>query len=166
MVRLGDYFDKKTMIILILLGLFVVSRVGWFYASSEEDNLEDNVEECSFENVYNWSELFHGYEAYLDKEISYSEVQGTSMEPTFEKNDILLWVKVDISNLKEGDIIIYEHPTRGDELIAHRIIDVLGGNKFETKGDNRKKSDAKTNVSAYYVTKEDYKGLVIGVIYS
>jgi len=74
----------------------------------------------------------------------------------------------DPAELKVGDIIICEHPTHPNgELIAHRIIKIMknGEYRFETKGDNRLESDAKTAISAYFVSENDLKGLVIGVIY-
>jgi len=73
----------------------------------------------------------------------------------------------DPAELKVGNIIIYEHPTKpGAGLIAHRIIKIMenGEYRFETKGDNRLESGAKTAISAYFVSENDLKGLVIGVI--
>jgi hypothetical protein len=40
-----------------------------------------------------------------------------------------------------------------------------GEYRFETKGDNRLESDAETAISAYFVSEDDFRGLVIGVIY-
>jgi signal peptidase I len=156
--------DKKTAAILALLVLLVITGIGWFNAE-----LKPKHRKIPYDNTYAWAEFFHGYEAYLDRRISFSTVSGTSMEPTFGENDKVLWVEVDPAELKVGDIIIYNHPTKpGEGPIAHRIIDIMknGEYRFETKGDNRSESDAETAISAYFVSEDDLKGLVIGVIYS
>lgn len=93
------------------------------------------------------------------------------MEPTFGDGDVILWVEVEPDELRVGDIIIYKHPTKPfGGLIAHRIIEIpitpAGWYRFETKGDNRSESDAETAISAYLVSEDDLKGLVIGVLYS
>jgi signal peptidase I len=91
------------------------------------------------------------------------------MAPTFGAGDVVLWLEVDNkAEFKVGDIIIYDHPTKhGEGPIAHRIIDIMknGEYRFETKGNNRLESDAETAISAYLVSVDDLKGLVIGVIY-
>jgi len=150
---------KKDATILSLLILTVMMGIGWFTSISEDIPL-DNLQE--------WTEIFHGYEAYLDRRIFYSVVHGTSMEPTLSENDRIIWVEVDPAELKVYDIIIYEHPTKPSSgLIAHRIIRIIKNEEylFETKGDNRSVSDAETPIGAYYVSEDDLKGLVIGVIY-
>jgi len=149
--------DKKTVAIFVLLALLVIAGVGWFSARSNP--VHENI---PYENIYNWTQIFHGYEAYLDRRISYSVVSGTSMAPTFGDNDMVLWVEVDnMAELKVGDIIIYQHPTRPYlDNIAHRIIEVGTGsreNQFMTKGDNSSEE--------YWVPEGNIHGLVIGVIY-
>ncbi len=156
--------DKKTMAIFTLLVLVTITGIGWLSSALKPERVSSLPE-----GIDNWVELFNGYEAYLDRRISYSTVSGTSMEPTFEENDKVLWVEVDSAELKVGNIIIYDHPTKpGDDLIAHRIIKIMknGEYRFETKGDNRLESDAETAISAYFVSEDDIKGLVIGVIYA
>jgi signal peptidase I len=156
--------DKKEAAILALLALLTITGAGWFSAS-----LKPAHENIPYDNTYDWTEIFHGYAAYLDRRISYSVVSGDSMEPTFGDNDVVLWVEVDPAELKENDIIIYNHPTKpGEGPIVHRIIDIIknGEYQFETKGDNRSESDAETPISAYYVSEDDLIGLVIGVLYS
>jgi len=111
-------------------------------------------------------QIFEGYESYLDREIFYSTVRGDSMEPTIRDGQVILWVEVDPSELKAGDIIIYTHPTKPlENPIVHRIIRIMenGEYLFETKGDNRSESDAETAIGAYFVGEEDLKGLVIGI---
>lgn len=89
------------------------------------------------------------------------------MEPTFGDGDVIIWVEVEPAELRVGDIIIYKHPTKPfGGLIAHRIIEINGEYRFETKGDNRLESDAETAISAYFVSEDDIWGLVIGVLYT
>ena len=149
--------DKKTVTILVLLALSAVMGIGWLKAA-----LGPQPEEIPHDNTYNWAEYFHGYEAYLDQRISYAVMIGTSMAPTIKDNDVVLWVEVDnMAELKVGDIIIYQHPTRPYlDNIAHRIIEVGTGdreNQFLTKGDNSSEE--------YWVPEGNIHGLVIGVIY-
>lgn len=156
--------DKKTMAIFTLLVLVTITGIGWLSSALKPERVSSLPEE-----IDNWVELFNGYEAYLDRRISYSTVSGTSMEPTFGENDKVLWVEVNSAELKVGGIIIYDHPTKpGENPIAHRIIEIMknGEYRFETKGDNRLESDAETAISAYFVSEDDLKGLVIGVIYA
>ena len=155
--------DKKTTAIFALLVLVTITGIGWLSSELRPERVRPLPE-----GIDNWVELFHGYEAYLDQRISYSTVSGTSMEPTFGENDKVLWVEVDPAELRIGDIIIYDHPTKpGEGSITHRIIEIMknGEYRFETKGDNRSESDAETSISAYFVSEDDLKGLVIGVIY-
>ncbi len=153
-----DLSTIKNILIIILIGLLSFSLAGLWVGENGA-----NRQNISSDNVYGWSEIFHGYEAYLDKELSYSEIQGTSMEPTFGPGDKVIWVSVDdIAKLEKGDIIIFDHPTRPHlENVVHRIIGVGSGvneGTFEAKGDNAQ--------DVARVAKQHIKGLVIGVIYS
>lgn len=162
--------DKKDVAIIISLALFLTTCFAWTISilkPSQQEN--ENALPIPYDNTYSWTEIFHGYEAYLDRRIHYSPAIGTSMEPTFGEGDAVIWVEIEsIEELKVGDIIIYQHPTRPDEgQIAHRIINIIknGEYRFETKGDNRSESDAHTPLSSYYVTEEYLRGIVIGVVY-
>lgn len=60
-------------------------------------------------------------------------VEGQSMEPTFQNNDLLL-----INNYEDpevGDVIVYEHPNMNNKFIVHRIVEKKE-NGYITKGDN------------------------------
>jgi len=155
--------DKKTATIFVLLVLIVITGTGWL--SSMLRPPHDNALPIPYDNTYSWTQIFHGYEAYLDRRISYFDnIQGTSMEPTFGGNDVILLVEVNPAELKVGDIIVFQHPTLANPpLIAHRIIevgtDIDGKYKFRTKGDNMSEPDQ------HWVPEEKVEGLVIGVIY-
>src|SRR5687768_11242475 len=59
---------------------------------------------------------------------------GSSMWPLIAENDRLL-LNACLTAVRRGDIIVF---SQNGELIAHRVLRVLGGSKprFVTKGDN------------------------------
>lgn len=64
-----------------------------------------------------------------------------SMEPTLEKNDIVIVQKCKESQLHKGDIITF---LQDEKIISHRILNIVKENgitKYETKGDNNKIAD-------------------------
>lgn len=120
--------------------------------------------------IENRTEMFYGYDAFLDRKINCENVQGWGMERTLDDNDVAqgvlndndvaLWVQADPSELAVGDIIIYSNPSNPSSLIAHRIVEIdnSAGYKFSTKG------DASSQADSYWVESE-LKGIVIGVVY-
>jgi len=112
------------------------------------------------EGIEDWTEMFYGYETFLDREINCMKVQGWSMERTLNDNDVVMWVQASPSELSAGDIIIYSNPSNPSSLIAHRIVEIdnSAGYRFSTKGDYSSQTDN------YWVTSE-LKGIVIGVVY-
>jgi signal peptidase I len=151
--------DKKMLAIIGLLALLLVASIGWFNAETKI-----HANKISYDNTYNWTEYFHGYEAYLDKRIYRAVMVTTSMTPTINVGDTLLWVEIEnFAELRVGDIIIYKHPTlAGLDNIAHRIVEIVHsseGYKFRTKGDNLLMPDQ------HLVPESNVRGLVIGVIY-
>ncbi len=155
--------DTKVAAIIVLLSLLAVTGFGWLSAVKPPTQENENVLPIPYDNTYSWVEIFHGYEAYLDRRIHYSTSQGTSMEPTFGEGDAIIWVEVENkAELKIGDIIIYPHPTLPDgPTMSHRIIEVettqTGDYKFRTQGDNMPSPDQ------HWVINID--GLVIGIVY-
>jgi len=149
--------DRKGAAILALTVALVAMGIGWLSSGSRPH------ESIPYDNTYKWT-IFRGYEAYLDRRISYSLVSGTSMEPTFGEGDVILWVEVEGEDLKVGDIIIYKHPTRpGIDNIVHRIVEVgttYGEYRFIAKGDNLPEPDRN------WIPEGNVHGLVIGVIYA
>ena len=68
-------------------------------------------------------------------------IVSESMEPTFEKDDVVIVKKSDPSTLQKSDIITFQQE---DRIISHRIIDIIKINdtiKFRTKGDNNEIAD-------------------------
>lgn len=151
--------DKKTVAILALVVLLVITGVGWLKTA-----LEAPSEKITHDNTYNWTEFFPGYEAYLDRRIHPATMSGTSMAPTINDGNTILWVEIDnMAKLKVGDIIIFQHPILpGVDNIAHRIVEIVPvdeGYKFRTRGDNL------STLDQYLVPEGNVHGLVIGVIY-
>ena len=68
-------------------------------------------------------------------------IVSESMEPTLEKDDVVIVKKSDPSILQKSDIITFQQE---DRIISHRIIDIIKINdmiKFRTKGDNNEIAD-------------------------
>ena len=149
--------DKKNVAILALLVLAAIAGVGWLSAAWKP------AQNIPYDKTYKWTEYFRGYEAYLDRRIYRAVMQTTSMAPTINVGDSVLWVEVEnMAELKVGDIIIYKHPTRpGVDNVCHRIIEVGSGDRedqFKTRGDNSAEED--------WVPSGNIHGLVIGVVYA
>ena len=79
-----------------------------------------------------------------------------SMEPVLNEKCYLLIKIIPFNELKIGDIIVFQ---RNDTLIVHRIISFSDSRRYAaTKGDANQTSDVG------YVTEENYRGIVFGVI--
>ena len=68
-------------------------------------------------------------------------IVSESMEPTLEKDDVVIVKKSDPLILQKSDIITFQQE---DRIISHRIIDIIKINdmiKFRTKGDNNEIAD-------------------------
>jgi len=85
------------------------------------------------------------------------------MSPTFGENDLVLWVSVNPSELRVGDIIIFQHPTMPEiDNVVHRVIEVqvdAGKYLFRTRGDNF------SGLDRYYIPEANVHGLIIGAVY-
>ncbi len=136
---------KETVLnLLILLLLGVVTFLSVLHLSRRSQELENRTE---------W---FGGYTAFLDRRLHLLGGEDWGMGKTVGENDTVIWVEVDPSLPKVGDLILYREPGSG-RLVVHRVVEVLGGS-FRTKG------DALPSTDNYVV--EELKGLVIGIIYS
>ena len=81
-------------------------------------------------------------------------IVSESMEPTLNKNDLVLVQKCEMTELKEGDIITFKQDGR---TISHRILNITKDEeniRFETKGDNNEIPDQD------YVEQENVYGKV------
>lgn len=101
--------------------------------------------------------------AYL--ELTYTRrVENTSMLPTLEPGDLVLIQSATMSNLKIGDIIVYDPPcsTTGVSVI-HRVVQFQGGGVV-TRGDNNGYTDIAGGLSDGPVTQECIEGKVVFVV--
>lgn len=71
-----------------------------------------------------------------------------SMEPTLKVGGILYYEKIDVNELDEGDILVYQTK---EHIISHRIVDITE-NGFITKG------DINNSVDNYLVSDEQVLG--------
>lgn len=80
-------------------------------------------------------------------------IETGSMTPNIKIGDaVVIDKKVNVDNLKEGDIIAYLGDN--DKIIVHRIIKINSDKTFVTKGDFNNTADSN------YVKKEQIKGIV------
>lgn len=92
-------------------------------------------------------------------------VLSNSMKPTFNTGDLVIARKVDVNDLKAGDIITFRWSTA---LATHRITEVIkdanGRVSFKTKGDYNNTEDQETLDSNYVVGKYMFRIPFIGYI--
>ena len=91
-------------------------------------------------------------------------IVSESMEPTFEKDDVVIVKKSDPSILQKSDIITFQQE---DRIISHRIIDIIKINdtiKFRTKGDNNEIADPNLVESGQVYGKEVFTIKKVGNI--
>jgi hypothetical protein len=130
------------LLILLLLGLSTLLLT--LHLSRRQSGLEERTQ---------W---FGGYTAFLDRELHLTRAGDWGMGRTVKENDVVIWVEVDRSLIRAGDLLLYREPGSG-RLVAHRVVEVVD-HLFRTKG------DALPSPDNYLV--ENFEGLVIGVIYS
>lgn len=68
-------------------------------------------------------------------------IASDSMNPIYYRGDAVIYEKVNVGEIKEGDILVF---TKNSSIITHRVIKVIEDNdnlKFQTKGDNNENVD-------------------------
>ncbi len=98
---------------------------------------------------------------FLETAAPFMPVAGNSMEPELVKGDLIIIEPRSPSQVKEGDIIVFNVPTLIQQhynyppVVAHRVIKVIteGGVVFRTKGDN-------TSEDPFTVLASDLRGQV------
>lgn len=88
--------------------------------------------------------------------------QGRSMAPVLGQNTIRVWMNVERTQLRVGQIIRFVGSWEGRghrpaEVIAHRIVRIEDG-QIETKGTNNRTPDTNWSVDRVY-------GVLVGVFY-
>lgn len=65
-------------------------------------------------------------------------VVGRSMEPTIRYGSVAVFVPARAEELAVGDIISFDHPRTGGQIVTHRVVRIEAGSSgfvLETKGD-------------------------------
>ena len=181
--------DKKGMIIIILLIGILIFQILYTYLEyqslesekkslvTEEKNLEKDrqtPERCyTILQPYN----FHDKNIFIDYKENYIKIEiprrnfsvlnvlaTGSMRPTISDFSEVITINPTESDLRIGDIIIFDCTERNDSKnILHRIINIKqenGTQRYITKGDNNDVNDWDCMTSI-----QDITGKVIGIIY-
>lgn len=100
-----------------------------------------------------------GYEFFIDT--------SNSMEPTINKGDFIIAKKTNFSDIKVGDIIIFNN-LDNNITIAHRVVGIFktNSNKLEaiTTGDRNNKKNEKTVTTDTFEAKYLFKVPKLGTI--
>jgi signal peptidase len=101
--------------------------------------------------------------AYL--ELAYARrVDSTSMLPTLEPGDLVVVQPVSVSNIRVGDIIIYDPPCSATGFtVIHRVVQIQS-NGLITKGDNNPGTDQSLGIATSNITQECLSGRVVFVV--
>ncbi|GAI94887.1 unnamed protein product, partial [marine sediment metagenome] len=87
-------------------------------------------------------------------------IMGGSMSPAMGSGDVVVVTQIDPSELKVGDIIVYRRADDSNDIVSHRVVDVIddGELSFRTKG------DANEDPDPYLVGSSDVVGKVTFVV--
>src|SRR2546425_3196050 len=94
-------------------------------------------------------------------------VDGVSMRPTLEAGDMVILQFGNISDVKVGDIIVFNRPIFGgcdDFTIIHRVVGVASDGGLITQGDNRLTNPSPDEIGGPYVQQQCLVGKVVFVI--
>ena len=108
--------------------------------------------------------IFIGFNIAFGTENPFYVVSSGSMIPTINIYDVILVQKnIPFDNIKVGDIIAFNNPSAHNEVIVHRVAQILNQNPLEirTKGDAN--SDSIPGIDLP-ITKDGYVGKVAYVI--
>ena len=86
------------------------------------------------------------------------------MEPTIHTGDYIMFTRVGIDDVHNGDIIIYRSE-KSDIFIVHRVIGIYPDGSLHTKGDNNLADDKDPSPSDGYtgVSEDLYLGKVVKI---
>jgi signal peptidase I len=100
-------------------------------------------------------------------ELTYTRrVTGTSMLPTLEEGDMVGVEKVPFSDIRVGDIIVYDPPcSNTGQSVIHRVVEIVSGG-LVTKGDNNPVPDMSSTppIARGPITPDCYVGKVVFVV--
>ena len=89
-------------------------------------------------------------------------IASNSMNPIYYKGDAIIYEKEKASNIKKGDILVFEYNKR---IITHRVVNIIKIGKktyFQTKGDNNKEADVELVIDTSVYGKVKYIVKYIG----
>jgi signal peptidase len=74
-------------------------------------------------------------------------VLSDSMIPTLQSGDLVIYQKMNLSNMTVGDVVAFYDPSssNGDSIVTHRIVEIVknsGQNEYKTKGDANNTNDS------------------------
>jgi signal peptidase I len=81
---------------------------------------------------------------------------GSSMNPYLFQNDLLNYIPVSDRLPATGDIVVFKDPAGSGRVIIHRVVKILPGGYYITKGDNNPSDDR------YPIHGSDILGIVTG----
>ena len=91
-------------------------------------------------------------------------VDGYSMLPTLEGGDLVVIQGVPISDIRVGDIIVYNgYCSSLGQSVIHRVVNVTSSGLI-TKGDNNPETDQASNIAVSPITAQCLEGKVVYVI--
>jgi len=95
-------------------------------------------------------------------------VDGVSMLPTLEAGDMVILQFPSISDVKVGDIIVFDQPTLGgcaDFTVVHRVVSIASDGGLITQGDDRATNPVPDEpTGGPYVSQQCLIGKVIFVV--
>lgn len=83
------------------------------------------------------------------------------MEPKFNKGDLVMIVKGDFNNLKEGDIVTFTNPRNRNDVVTHNFVkyeEYDGQTVLRTKG-NRSSDGGDAQLDFWKITEQDFIGV-------
>lgn len=90
-------------------------------------------------NYYQWMQA---------RNFTLEQLSGFPIQDGFNKGDVLLVVKAQPEELKVGDVIVFHAPGQKYPII-HRIVEILGGGRYLTKGDHNPTPDNRWSPISY-----------------
>jgi len=112
--------------------------------------------------------IFYGIGFALNNPRPFAVVEGTSMLPNYREYDLVIVQGVVPSTLKVGDVIVFQQPGHSQNLIIHRIKEIITSNTqpvFRTKGDNNASPDPWLVQANNVIGKVIYQISSIGIVF-
>lgn len=131
-------------ITLVTVFVAVLSMFSQTYAASTAISLDQAAQEAALiaSNKPGWSAMLG---------------DGTSMKPHYGKGDVLLIQTSSLNRIRPGMIAVYRDA--GGDLVGHTVVDATSRG-LRVKGLNNLSADSE------WVTRDNYQGVVVGVLHT